>query len=193
MEDCLFEMDIYSIKNSIENFPFFSMYNPLLFLNIYPSTLLHSEFEGFIKDLVREHSYLIGRVVFELNETLEEYHTWDIPELKEKVSLIKNHGFYVALDDVGQGAATLQHIIEMKPNYIKLDKYFSKELAESKEKQALISFFTEYRNQSILILEGIEREIDLAQAILLNVQIAQGYLLGKPEPLADAISIRSKR
>jgi EAL domain-containing protein (putative c-di-GMP-specific phosphodiesterase class I) len=34
-----------------------------------------------------------------------------------------------------------------------------------------------------LVLEGIEQEIDLTQAKLLNVPVAQGYLLGEPQKL----------
>ncbi|CAH0346416.1 EAL domain-containing protein [Bacillus sp. CECT 9360] len=184
LEGTLFEIEICLIKNYISNYPLFRTKPELLFLNIFPSSLLHPEFECFIEELLKEHPYISGRIVFEINETMEEYHTWQVPELKEKVSLLKEKGFYVALDDVGKGAASLQNIVEYKPNYIKFDKYFSQELASNKEKQALISFFTDYCDENmIFILEGIERDIDLAQAKLLNVPIAQGYLLGEPKQL----------
>ncbi|WP_419882336.1 EAL domain-containing protein [Peribacillus sp. B-H-3] len=185
MEGCLFELDSLSIKNSIINFPFFNPKNhPLLFINIFPSTLIHSDFECLILNLMKEHPYIHGRLVFELNETSDENYIWKTPKLKKGISLLKDQGFYVALDDVGQGEGSLQNIIEMKPNYIKLDKYFSEELAICKEKQAFISFFVDYCNsETILILEGVEKEIDLAQAKYLKVPIVQGYLLGKPEQL----------
>ncbi|PLR78210.1 diguanylate phosphodiesterase [Bacillus sp. V3-13] len=183
-EDCLFEMDCHAIKNSIRNFPLFYNKGKLLFINVFPSTLLNSKFEYFIEELVKEHSFIHGRIVFEISETWEEYFSWAHPELKEKIIFLKNHGFYVALDDVGKGAASLQNIIEYRPNYIKLDKYFAKDLAASSDKQGLVSLLTGYCNQKmILILEGIETAVDLAQAKLLKVPIVQGYLLGEPEKI----------
>ncbi|PLR81358.1 EAL domain-containing protein [Bacillus sp. V33-4] len=183
-EDCLFEMDCHAIKSSIGNFPLFYNKAQLLFINVFPSTVLNSKFEKFIEELVHEHSFIHGRIVFEINETCEEYCSWSHIELKDKISFLQNYGFYVALDDVGKGAASLQNIIEYRPNYIKLDKYFAKDLAASSDKQMLVSLLTQYSSQKmILILEGIETAIDLAQAKLLKVPVVQGYLLGKPEKI----------
>lgn len=112
LEGTLFRNRNYVIKNYILKYPHFRTKNELLFLNTYPSSMLHPDFDGFIEELLKEHPYISGRIVFEINETMEEYHTWQVPELKDKVAFLKESGFYVALDDVGKGAASLQNIVE---------------------------------------------------------------------------------
>jgi EAL domain-containing protein (putative c-di-GMP-specific phosphodiesterase class I) len=183
-QGCLYELDTTSIKNSIFHFPFSKQDKKLLFLNIYPSTILHDRFKRFLNDLVAHFPAIEGQIVFELNETKDEEEVWEISELKERIRMIKEYGFYLAIDDVGKGASALQKIIEFQPDYIKLDRYFAKDLAMNKEKQRIVALLASYCQEKIvLVLEGIEKEVDLAQAKLLKVPAAQGYLLGKPHKL----------
>ncbi len=178
----LFELDTLSISKAINSFPIHLLEDEFLFVNLYPSTLLHEKFEDFLCTLLDRYPKVKRKIVFELNETQDEDYVWDIPELKEKVSMLREYGFLVALDDIGKGAATLQKIIEFSPNFIKLDRYFANELYLSKEKQDMISLLVQYSDDKMgLILEGIEKDVDLAQAKLLNVPFAQGYLLGTPD------------
>ncbi|SFA49711.1 EAL domain, c-di-GMP-specific phosphodiesterase class I (or its enzymatically inactive variant) [Parageobacillus thermantarcticus] len=181
-EGYLYEFDTASIKNAVSHFPFSQLNKKLLFLNIYPSTILHGRFRCFLDELTSKFPETSGQIVFELNETKEEDEIWEVAELKEKIQMIKSYGFYIAIDDVGRGASTLQKIIEFQPSYIKLDRYFAKDLAINEEKQQIVTLLANYcRRKMVLILEGIETEVDLAQAKLLRVPAAQGYLLGKPE------------
>jgi EAL domain-containing protein (putative c-di-GMP-specific phosphodiesterase class I) len=183
-QGCLYELDTTSIKNSILHFPFSKQRKKLLFLNIYPSTILHDRFKSFLDDLVAHFPAIEGQIVFELNEAKDEEEVWEFSELKEKIRMIKDDGFYIAIDDVGKGASTLQKIIEFQPDYIKLDRYFAKDLAMNKEKQRMVALLASYcQKKTVLVLEGIEKEVDLAQAKLLEVPAAQGYLLGEPHQL----------
>lgn len=178
----LYEFDTASIKNAVSHFLFSRLNKELLFLNIYPSTILHDRFKYFLDELTSQFPEINGRIVFELNEAKEEDEIWKVAELNEKIQMIKSYGFYIAVDDVGKGASTFQKIIEFQPNYIKLDRYFAKDLAFNEEKQQIVTLLANYcRNKMVLILEGIEKEVDLAQARLLQVPVAQGYLLGKPQ------------
>ncbi|HDJ1468230.1 TPA: EAL domain-containing protein [Clostridioides difficile] len=81
----------------------------------------------------------------------------------------------------------MKTIIELEPDYLKLDRYFSQDLKSSKQKQSLISFFLNYCQEykSQLILEGLENEMDMEMAKSLGIPIAQGYLLGKPALLTE--------
>jgi EAL domain-containing protein (putative c-di-GMP-specific phosphodiesterase class I) len=183
-EGCLYELDTAAIESSISNFPFFELNKQLLFLNVYPSTIVHPQFVYFLDDLLNKYPLVRGRVVFELNEATEEQEIWKDPILKERIAMIKKHDFYIAIDDIGEEKSTFQKTIEFQPDYIKLHRHFAKELAMCQEKQKIVSLFANYYyHQGGLILEGIEKEIDLAQAKLLRVPIAQGYLLGEPEKL----------
>jgi EAL domain-containing protein (putative c-di-GMP-specific phosphodiesterase class I) len=155
-----------------------------LFINIYPSTLIHPYFPLFIDQLLTIYPQVNGKIVFELNETKKEESSWDLPEMKERIALVKQRGFSIALDDIGKGAAGIQKIIEFAPQYMKLDRYFAEGLSSSKEKQEMISLFIQYaKNKMGVILEGIEKEEDLEAAKRIEVPVIQGYLLGMPQRL----------
>lgn len=184
----LYEFDTASIIGAITNFPLYFLKHEFIFINIFPSTLLHPNFERFIHDVLKKYPEIEGKVVFELNETIQEAYLWDMEPLKKRVTMLKKLNFQIALDDIGKGISSIHKVIELNPDYIKLDRYFSENLYLSKDKQKIITLIKEYcQNRIGLILEGIETDMDLAIAKVLKVPIAQGYLLGKPE----AINTRS--
>jgi EAL domain-containing protein (putative c-di-GMP-specific phosphodiesterase class I) len=184
-EGYFYEVDTLSIYYAIKNMPILLLGNALLFINVYPSTIIHDQFESFIHKLMQEFPEYKGKIVFELSETSKEEGSWDIPTLKEMVNQLRKIGIMIALDDVGKGVANLQKIIDYSPDFIKLDRNFAKDLAGSLEKKSAIEFYIHYCGQQIgLILEGIEKDTDLAEAKFINVPFAQGYLLGRPKPIA---------
>jgi EAL domain-containing protein (putative c-di-GMP-specific phosphodiesterase class I) len=192
-EGVLYELDTRAISNAVGSFPLHLLNRGLLlFINIYPSTLLHPQFEPFLNQLLKKYPQIEGKIVFELSESEHEESSWALSKLKEKLLMVKEKGFFIALDDVGKGVAGLQKMIEFCPDYIKLDRYFSIELSKSKEKQDMISLLLHYSKHKMeVILEGLEEESDFEQAKILNVPIAQGYLLGKPEKLTAKNVIRT--
>lgn len=182
-------LDMLSIEKAVETFDFTS--GKLLFLNIFPTTLLSSEFTPFLDFLLSSSKIVPSQIMFELNEASEEKEIWNNPQLKNRVIDLREYGFRIAMDDVGVGAASLKQVIEYKPHMIKLDRYFSIHLAESEEKQAILTFFVNYCNDQNyeLVLEGIENVKDLTVAKQLNVLYVQGYYIGKPGPYTSVVEL----
>jgi EAL domain-containing protein (putative c-di-GMP-specific phosphodiesterase class I) len=182
--NCLYELDTFAIENAIAGFPRFHFEKYLLFINVFPSTLFHEQFECFLLELVEKYPFIQGRIVFELNETICEERDWDTVKFKQRTSLLKNYRFYIAIDDVGKGICTLEKVNELHPDYIKIDREYANGLAKNQEKQKfLINLINSFPKNIVLILEGVETEIDLAQAMIIGIAIGQGFLLGKPEEL----------
>jgi EAL domain-containing protein (putative c-di-GMP-specific phosphodiesterase class I) len=182
--NCLYELDTLAIENAILGFPRFHFDKYFLFLNVFPSTLFHEQFECFLIELVEKYPFIQERIVFELNEAICEDRYLDAVKFKERTSLLKSYRFDVAIDDVGKGICTLQKVNELHPDYIKLDREYANGLAENQEKQkSLINLINSFPNNIVFILEGVETEIDLAQAKKMGIAIGQGFLLGKPEEL----------
>ncbi|NQF13149.1 EAL domain-containing protein [Brevibacillus sp. HB1.3] len=185
-EGYLYELDTLSMKKAIESYSTrvtFLDHAPLLFVNVFPSTLLNPAFLSFITEgcLFRLWS---RRIVLEINEANEEDKMWEIRVLGQKIRELRQHGFLIALDDVGSGAASLKKIVEYEPDIVKLDRYFGKQLSSIPNKQKLVSLFVQYcHDHTQLVLEGIEEPEDLAVALALGVPVGQGFLLGHPEPL----------
>ncbi|MBP1990186.1 EAL domain-containing protein [Paenibacillus eucommiae] len=185
--DCLNDLDILSIKKAISAYfteTTFTSSAPLLFINVFPSTLLHPAFDEFLHEGLSHYPPLDKRIVLEINEANEEDKMWEIRLLGQKIRGLRQSGFLIALDDVGSGAASLKKIIEYEPDIVKLDRYFGHHLSASRNKQKLISLFINYcAGQTQLVLEGIEEPEDLETAKTLGVPVGQGFLLGRPDSL----------
>ncbi|MFD2371275.1 EAL domain-containing protein [Brevibacillus sp. GCM10020057] len=176
-------LDIHSLHNALLAF-FSSPDRPaseLLFVNIFPSTIVEAAFPTFMEQLAREFAERLSQIVLEINESVMEGEIWNEPLFLQRIQFLRELGFMIALDDVGDGTTTFRKILEVAPDYIKMDRFFSKNLSESRKKQKVVRLFVEFcQDDSLLILEGIEGEEDFACAASLGVAIGQGYLFGKP-------------
>ncbi|HEX7055778.1 MAG TPA: EAL domain-containing protein [Bacilli bacterium] len=186
----LFNIDTISLYRAMETFEYASSNFQLdtkLFLNVFPSTLLHSDFSAFMQTALNRFSIKRNQIVIELNETYDEELLRNIDLLCDKIDLCRSWGFLIALDDVGVGAADIKKMIEFAPDFIKLDRYFSENLAQLEKKQMLLNLMVQFcSGDSSLILEGIEREEDMLTAQKLGIEYGQGYYLGYPEcPLGE--------
>ncbi|QHE54002.1 EAL domain-containing protein [Pontibacillus sp. HMF3514] len=157
-----------------------------LFLNVFISTLLNPNFVEFMEKLLLHAPQNAPKIVFEMNEAIEEEEMWASSILLERVAIFRSMGIEFAIDDFGQGTASLRNTLEIEPEYLKLDRFFAHNLGTSEKKQRLISLFTEYFNKdTTVVLEGIETASDLQTASDLGIDIAQGYYLGKPAEIVS--------
>src|SRR5699024_5278047 len=90
-----FELDVASILKACETFnTYYSNHHHLmLFMNIYPSTLIASSFENYLQTLISTATVSPHSIVFEINET--EKVTND-SLLKKTVACLKQQGFLIA-------------------------------------------------------------------------------------------------
>ncbi|WP_175986414.1 EAL domain-containing protein [Bacillus sp. Marseille-Q1617] len=179
----LYKLDTLSISKAIEGFLHNQNQNGKLFLNVYVTTLLHPSFHKYFDHLMETYPELSGRLVFELNESTSD-ELWQNPLLLKALKNLKQYNVLYAIDDFGQGTASIKKAIEFEPDIIKLDRYFAKDLAVCERKQRFISFFHQfYGRDTLIILEGIEQEEDMLVAKELGITIGQGYFLGRPSRL----------
>lgn len=175
----LVDLDLHSINLALSNT---SCRRTKIFINIFPTTLLSQKFIELIEDFDNKDN-----IILEINESNDDYHTWNDPSFNERLSLLNQLNIKWALDDVGTGQASIQRVLELCPKYIKLDRYFSAALANTRQKQRVLSFFVNYckEEQIELILEGVETEEDLIVAKDLGVPHFQGYYFGRPKRLSE--------
>lgn len=93
-------------------------------------------------------------------------------------------GFRLAVDDVGSGFASLRHILELAPDFVKLDISLVRNIDQDAGRQAMIAGLAAFAGRvgCALIAEGVESAAELAELRDLGVTHAQGYLLGRPAP-----------
>jgi EAL domain-containing protein (putative c-di-GMP-specific phosphodiesterase class I) len=94
-----------------------------------------------------------------------------------------------AVDDAGTGFASLRHIVELRPAFVKLDRSLIAGLESDSARQAMIVGLGHFAHVTgcRLIVEGIETETELAVLRSLTIELGQGYLLGRPLPIEEAV------
>ena len=102
----------------------------------------------------------------------------------------------LAVDDAGAGFASLRHVLELRPRFLKLDIALVRHVDRDLTRQAMIDGLTHFaqRAHCDVIAEGIEQPGELEMLRELGVPFGQGHLLGRPEPASTIGSnIRPRR
>jgi PAS domain S-box-containing protein len=97
----------------------------------------------------------------------------------------------LAVDDAGAGYTSLSHILELQPDFVKLDISLVRDIDTNPARQAMIAGMCHFASQSgtTLIAEGIETEAEARKLRELGVplgeagMLGQGYLFGRPRTL----------
>jgi EAL domain-containing protein (putative c-di-GMP-specific phosphodiesterase class I) len=102
--------------------------------------------------------------------------------LRDALAPLRKQGLRIAVDDAGAGYASLHHIVELRPDFIKVDRSLVHGLADDHARRVAVSAFVLLSLDlgATVVAEGVERPRDLAALCDLGVHAAQGYLLGKP-------------
>lgn len=123
--------------------------------------------------------HALHRLVLEITE-----HTSvpDYARLRERLAPLRERGLRVAIDDAGAGFASLQHIAELQPDIIKMDRSLVDGLARNKTRRSIVTGFVllALDCDASLVAEGVETAEDLAVLASLGVDAAQGYLIARP-------------
>lgn len=151
-----------------------------LFLNVSPQLILA---RGF--DRERAERFLASvdlgpdRVVIELTE---DYPTVDFRQVHELLMLYRSMGFRVAIDDLGEGFASLRLWSELRPEFVKADKHFVTGLAHDPVKLQFLRAIQHIAENSgsLVIAEGIENAADFKVVKDIGVACGQGWFIGRP-------------
>jgi EAL domain-containing protein (putative c-di-GMP-specific phosphodiesterase class I) len=122
-------------------------------------------------------------------EVLESELVEDAAAVIEVLNRLRRRGARVAVDDVGEGYAGLQRVMEIRPDVLKLDRALIAGVHDDPARAALVDAVVRYaaRTGSVVCAEGVETAEDLAALADLDVAQAQGYLVGRPsEAFEDA-------
>src|SRR5206468_6399901 len=120
-----------------------------------------------------------GRIVIELTE---DYPTIDFRLVHEALMLYRAMGFRIAIDDLGEGFASLRLWSELKPEFVKADKHFVSGIAGDPVKMQFLRAIQHIAESSgsLVIAEGIEDAADFRVVKDIGIACAQGYFLGRP-------------
>ncbi len=120
------------------------------------------------------------RIVVELTES---YSGSPYTTLRDAAGRLRQAGMTLALDDFGEGFSSLRLWSELRPEYVKIDKYFIQGIDADSAKRQFVRSILEIARQSgsRVIAEGIETVREFQTAVNLGIHLGQGYWLGRPQ------------
>lgn len=117
-------------------------------------------------------------------ERIHDATSWTLEELREL-------GVEVAVDDFGTGHASVQGLLQIKPDVLKIDRQFVQPAAESELARALVKSLIGIGKSLGLkvVAEGVENEAQAQLACDLGCDILQGFYFGKPMTEPDLFKV----
>jgi EAL domain-containing protein (putative c-di-GMP-specific phosphodiesterase class I) len=125
-----------------------------------------------------------SRLVLEITEAaaVNNYHRFAGP-----IDRLRSLGVRIALDDAGGSDVSLQHLLLLQPDIVKIDTTVIHGIADDEVRQAVACAYVAMseREGALSLAEGIETDAEFDTLTSLGVEIGQGYLLGRPAFLED--------
>lgn len=190
--DLKVELDFLCMQNAFKRFVA-AQVSGQLFINVSPDTIYeHPNFAERFIDLARSIGMPMDRVVIELTEEslLEDY-----DQLRSAMQRLREVGCAIAIDDLGAGSSGLRTWSELKPDYVKIDRYFVTGIdADATKLEFVRSMLDMGRAMGCrVIAEGVETERECRELVDLGLDRLQGHLFGRPgtTPMAALQQVES--
>jgi diguanylate cyclase (GGDEF)-like protein len=140
----------------------------------------------FIKAQFIEQGIPPRGICFEITETSAIINLGNTIKLIES---LKGLGCRFLLDDFGSGMSSFAYLKNLQVDYIKIDGAFVKDIASNKIDLAMVKSIQNIAEamQIKTIAEFVEDASMVELLVSIGVNYGQGYFLGRPEPIEQAI------
>jgi EAL domain-containing protein (putative c-di-GMP-specific phosphodiesterase class I) len=122
------------------------------------------------------------RVVVEITRDApcQDYHV-----LNAALAKLRDQGIRIAVDDAGSDFAGLSQILELPPEFIKLDMATVRDIDSDPVKATLAESLMNFAQQlhATVVAVGVETESERKTLLGLGVHVGQGYLFSRPGPI----------
>jgi len=178
----LFDLDNLCRRHGLENareLPAGSK----LFLNCLPTAIHDPSFRGdHLTRLLDSIELAPEDLVLEISER-ESIDNFTI--FREARDYYANLGIRVALDDTGAGYASLRAVMELAPDYIKMDHCLIRSIENDPPRQELLEALEGVAKKigGQIVAEGIETEAECEAVRSLGIAYGQGFYLARPNAL----------
>jgi EAL domain-containing protein (putative c-di-GMP-specific phosphodiesterase class I)/GGDEF domain-containing protein len=173
------DLDFLCIQNAFKRF-MAARAAGQLFVNVSPDSIYEEpNFAARFLECARSADMPVDRCVIELTEDslLDDY-----SRLRSSLQRLRDAGCEIAIDDLGAGSSGLRTWSELKPDFVKIDRYFVSGIDTDATKLEFVrSMLDMGRAMGCRVIgEGVETERECRELVNLGLDRLQGNLLGRP-------------
>nr|WP_252728042.1 EAL domain-containing protein [Alteromonas sp. C1M14] len=183
------EIDFWVMEQAVQALAKIKQPDFVLSVNISSKELMDTRFADELSRLIKHYNVRPESLCLEITETFFV----DVNTICfESIQALRSLGVRLSLDDFGTGHVSLQHLLNIPINELKIDRSFVWSLDNDKSAvivDAIVSIarICDYG----VVAEGVETQEQLEQLIALGCRYFQGYLIAKPDSL-EALLVSCK-
>ena len=152
-------------------------------INIAGQTLGDSEFLEFVVECFDHTGASPSDICFELTESSV---VANLDHSRRFIAVLHGMGCEFALDDFGSGLSSFSTLKTLPMDYLKIDGSFIRNLGIDTVNQAMVSAMIEL-SRSLnfrIVAEQVEDQLSLDTVKSMGIDFAQGFIIGRPQPLS---------
>jgi diguanylate cyclase (GGDEF)-like protein len=156
-------------------------------VNVSGRTLEDEDFGGFVLDRLAAAGVAPGRLGFEITETAA---VTNVDAARSLAQQLRASGCRITLDDFGAGFGSFVHLKQLPITGVKIDGEFVRGIDYGSRDTVLVQGIVDIARGLGLsvVAEWVERSTQVDALARLGVRVAQGFHLGRPEPLSDLLA-----
>jgi len=156
----------------------------VLAVNVSAHQFCHEDFISQVSTAIEKNGIRPEQLKLELTESML---VKNIEETIDKMIELKKIGVRFSLDDFGTGYSSLQYLKRLPLDQLKIDQSFVRDLESDESDRAIVRTIIAMAQSLNLevIAEGVETEYQRSQLLNKGCSYFQGYLFGKPIPVAQ--------
>ena len=180
-DQVLYAVDLYLREKAISKFTQLVWKNQVkLFFNLDNRVLNSADYKpGNTLNQLKFSNLTQETFCFEISERHE------LPQNQAVADVLNNYrsqGFKIAVDDCGAGFSGLKLLYYIRPDFIKIDRFFIQDITDDLNKRIFVSSLVNLAHilGSIVIAEGVETRKEYYSCRNIGCDLIQGYLVQRP-------------
>lgn len=153
-------------------------------VNVSRADIYNADLAGILTETVKKYGLPAARLHLEITESA---YTENPKQIIDMVSLLRDIGFVIEMDDFGSGYSSLNMLNEMPIDILKLDMKFIRSETAKPNSQGILQFIIDLARWMHLdvVAEGVETAEQLERLRQIGCDYVQGYYFARPMPCEE--------
>ncbi|MBU6436260.1 MAG: EAL domain-containing protein [Betaproteobacteria bacterium] len=171
-------------SQEVQNLTGWTGYQGFVSVNMEADQLGDPDLWSRVTSTLEFHELPPSRLVLEITERRA---IPDFPTVQRNLKSIQRSRVRLAMDDFGEGFASLDYVRQLQPSYLKLSGQMTRNMPHDTFNTAVVRLAVGFAQATgaSLVVEGVEWAEQAKALSDMGVRDMQGYLFGKPAPIEE--------